>query len=74
MKKSILAIASGLLLFAAFPPFTLWPAAFLGAALLFFLLADEKLNRRFLLALLAGEPSLPHYFIGAQSMLDPCPG
>ena len=54
MKKSILAIASGLLLFAAFPPFTLWPAAFLGAALLFFLLADEKLNRRFLLALLAG--------------------
>jgi apolipoprotein N-acyltransferase len=54
MKKSILAIASGLLLFAAFPPFTLWPAAFLGAALLFFLLADEKLSRRFLLALLAG--------------------
>jgi len=54
MKKSVLAIASGLLLFAAFPPFTLWPAAFLGAALLFFLLADEKLNRRFLLALLAG--------------------
>ena len=54
MKKSILAIASGLLLFAAFPPFTLWPAAFLGATLLFFLLADEKLSRRFLLALLAG--------------------
>jgi apolipoprotein N-acyltransferase len=54
MKKSARAIASGLLLFAAFPPFTLWPAAFLGAALLFFLLADEKLSRRFLLALLAG--------------------
>jgi len=54
MKKSILAIASGLLLFAAFPPFTLWPAAFLGAALFFLLLADEKLSRRFLLALLAG--------------------
>lgn len=54
MKKSALAIASGLLLFTAFPPFTLWPTAFLGAALLFFLLADEKLNRRFLLALLAG--------------------
>ena len=54
MKKSALAIASGLLLFTAFPPFTLWPAAFLGAALLFFLLADEKLSRRFLLALLAG--------------------
>ena len=54
MKKSARAIASGLLLFAAFPPFTLWPAVFLGAALLFFLLADEKLSRRFLLALLAG--------------------
>ena len=54
MKKSARAIASGLLLFAAFPPFTLWPAALLGAALLFFLLADEKLSRRFLLALLAG--------------------
>ena len=54
MKKFGLAIASGLLLFAAFPPFTLWPAAFLGAGLLFFLLADEKLRRRFLLALLAG--------------------
>ena len=54
MKKFGLAIASGLLLFAAFPPFTLWPAAFLGAGLLFFLLADEKLSRRFLLALLAG--------------------
>jgi apolipoprotein N-acyltransferase len=54
MKKIGLAIASGLLLFAAFPPFTLWPAAFLGAGLLFFLLADEKLSRRFLLALLAG--------------------
>jgi apolipoprotein N-acyltransferase len=54
MKKSARAIASGLLLFAAFPPFTLWPAVFLGAALLFFLLADEKLDRRFLLALLAG--------------------
>ena len=54
MKKSALAIASGLLLFTAFPPFTLWPAAFLGAALLFFLLADQKLSRRFLLALLAG--------------------
>jgi apolipoprotein N-acyltransferase len=53
MKKFGLAIASGLLLFAAFPPFTLWPTAFLGAALLFFLLADE-LTRRFLLALLAG--------------------
>ena len=54
MKKIGLAISSGLLLFAAFPPFTLWPAAFLGAGLLFFLLADEKLSRRFLLALLAG--------------------
>ncbi|NDG69265.1 MAG: apolipoprotein N-acyltransferase [Actinobacteria bacterium] len=54
MKKFGLAIASGLLLFAAFPPLTLWPAAFLGAGLLFFLLADEKLSRRFLLALLAG--------------------
>ncbi|MGA1280342.1 MAG: apolipoprotein N-acyltransferase [Candidatus Nanopelagicaceae bacterium] len=54
MKKIGLAIASGLLLFAAFPPFSLWPAAFLGAGLLFFLLADEKLRRRFLLALLAG--------------------
>ena len=54
MKKIGLAIASGLLLFAAFPPFSLWPAAFLGAGLLFFLLADEKLSRRFLLALLAG--------------------
>lgn len=54
MKKSALAIASGSLLFAAFPPFTLWPAAFIGAALLFFLLADEKLSRRFLLALLTG--------------------
>jgi len=54
MKKIGLAIASGLLLFAAFPPFALWPAAFLGAGLLFFLLADEKLSRRFLLALLAG--------------------
>ncbi|MGA1243375.1 MAG: apolipoprotein N-acyltransferase [Candidatus Nanopelagicaceae bacterium] len=54
MKKIGLAIASGLLLFAAFPPFSLWPAAFLGAGLLFFLLADENLRRRFLLALLAG--------------------
>lgn len=54
MKKFGLAIASGLLLFAAFPPFTLWPAAFLGAGLLFFLLTDEKLSRRFLLALLTG--------------------
>ena len=54
MKKFGLAIASGLLLFAAFPPFTLWPAAFLGAGLLFPLLADEKLSGRFLLALLAG--------------------
>jgi apolipoprotein N-acyltransferase len=54
VRKYVLAILSGLLLFAAFPPFALWPAAFLGAALLFKLLADEKLGTRFALALLAG--------------------
>ena len=54
MKKVSLALLSGLLLFAAFPPVEFWPAAFLGAGLLFLLLAEEKLGSRFRIALLAG--------------------
>ena len=54
MKKVALALLSGLLLFAAFPPVEFWPAAFLGAGLLFLLLAEEKLGARFRIALLAG--------------------
>jgi apolipoprotein N-acyltransferase len=54
MRKVALAIISGLLLFAAFPPIEFWPAAFLGAGLLFFLLSEERLGARFRIALLAG--------------------
>ena len=54
MRKVALALISGLLLFAAFPPIEFWPAAFLGAGLLFFLLAEERLGARFRIALLAG--------------------
>ena len=54
MRKVAFAIISGLLLFAAFPPIEFWPAAFLGAGLLFLLLAEEKLGARFRIALLAG--------------------
>ena len=54
MRKVALALISGLLLFAAFPPIEFWPAAVLGAGLLFLLLAEEKLGTRFRIALLAG--------------------
>ena len=54
MRKVALAIISGLLLFAAFPPIEFWPAAFLGAGLLFLLLSEERLGARFRIALLAG--------------------
>jgi len=54
MRKVTLALISGLLLFAAFPPVEFWPAAFLGAGLLFLLLAEERLGARFPIALLAG--------------------
>ena len=57
MRKVALALISGLLLFAAFPPIEFWPAAFLGAGLLFLLLAEERLGARFRIALLAGGAS-----------------
>lgn len=53
-SKIVFAATSGLLLWASFAPLALWPAAFFGLGLLFWVLVDLPFAQRFWLTFTAG--------------------